>query len=165
MWIVAKFNNGQENLFKQELSKNIKNIILYSPKVKINFFKNNKLLCKDKSLLCSYLFCFSKEFSDSKIIDNMSGLKGLSYFLRGERLYQKEVSQFINDCKLHEDDKGYIKKEFADLSFSNLYKFNSGPFTNLLFKLIEKNKTQIKISIGNKNIFLKKNLSYSYQLA
>ena len=40
MWVVAKFNNGQENLFKQELSKKIKNTIMYSPKIKISFFKS-----------------------------------------------------------------------------------------------------------------------------
>ena len=67
MWVVAKFNNGQENLFKQELSKKIKNTIMYSPKIKISFFKNNKILYKEKSLMCGYLFCFSKEFSNSNL--------------------------------------------------------------------------------------------------
>ena len=165
MWLVVKFNNGQEKLFKQEVLKKIKNIIIYKPKIRINFFKKNKIFFKEKSLTENYLFCFSKEFSNEKILYNVSKTKGLNCLLRGEKFYQNEVSKFINDCRFNEDENGFIQKEFIELSFSKLYKFNSGPFANLLFKLIEKNKKQIKILIGNKNVFLKKNISYSYQLA
>lgn len=165
MWVVAKYNKGQESLFRQEISKRFKEIKFYKPKTKISFFKNKKILYKEKPLLSSYLLCFSKNFSNPGIINNISGLKGLSYFLRGENLYQNEISIFIKNCKLYEDHDGFIKQEFSDLSFSKIYKFNSGPFASLLFRLIEKNKKQITVSVGNKNIFLKKNVNYSYQLA
>ena len=165
MWVVAKYNIGQVNIFRKELSHKASNVKFYVPKIKISFFKNKKIYNKERSLLNGYLLCFSKDFSNPIFMNNISGIKGLTYFLKGENLYQREILKFIESCKLQEDCDGYIKKEYTDLSFTKLYQFNSGPLTNLFFKLIEKNKKQIKVPVGNKNIFLKKNIGYSYQLA
>ena len=45
-------------------------------------------------------------------MNNISGIKGLTYFLKGENLYQKEILKFIESCKLQEDCDGYIKKVY-----------------------------------------------------
>ena len=52
-------------------------------------------------------------------MNNISGIKGLTYFLKGENLYQREILKFIESCKLQEDCDGYIKKEYTDLSLLN----------------------------------------------
>ena len=164
MWIVAKLNYNQEFIFKNSLREKISDVKFYIPKIKIALKKKNKILYKEKSLVDNYIFCYSKKFLDKNLIQIISNTRGLNYFLGCEKLYQKEINDFIIHCKYYEDEKGFIKSDFIDISLNKLYKFTSGPFINLVFKLIDKNKREIEVLVGNKNIFLKKDLNYSYQL-
>ena len=131
MWIIAKYKSNEKNIFLQNINKKISGKIkVFNPKIKINSYKKNRLVTKEKSLLNNYLFCFHPEFLDSNMLKTISGTKGLVYLLNGSSLYQDEIENFIKYCKLHEDQDGYIKQSFLDVSHNKYYKFTSGPFTN-----------------------------------
>jgi hypothetical protein len=164
MWIIAKYKSYEESIFLKSINKKMSDEVkIFNPKIKLNTLKKNRLITKKKSLLNNYLFCFHENFSDLKILNNISNTKGLVHFLDGARLHQKEIESFINYCKSYEDHNGYIKQNFLEISHNKYYKFTSGPFTNLIFKLIEKNKNKIKILIGNMTTVINKNTDCSYQ--
>ena len=48
MWVVAKYNIGQVNIFRKELSQKASNVKFYVPKIKISFFKNKKIYNKER---------------------------------------------------------------------------------------------------------------------
>ena len=115
-------------------------------------------------LLGDYIFFYSPRFTDKDFIKSCSYLKGLKYFLTGTSFNQKEIIEFIEYCKKYEDKNGFIKNNFLYISHDKNYKFTSGPFVNLMFKLIKKNKKNLKILIGNVMTVLKINSNYHYQL-
>ena len=164
MWVVAKCKSNEQNLFEKNINiKMSEKVKIFNPKIKLNFFKKNKLVAKTKPLLNNYLFCFHKEFSNPKTLQKISNTKGLMYLLNGSNLCQDEIENFIKYCKFHEDKNGYIKQNFLEISHNKFYKFVSGPFTNLVFKLIEKNNNKIKILIDKAIVVVKKNSDYCYQ--
>ena len=77
---------------------------------------------------------------------------------------QKELIEFIEYFKTYEDKNGYIKNNFLNILHDKNYKFTSGPFVNLMFKLIKKNKKNLKILVGNVKTVLNVNSNYHYQL-
>ena len=164
MWIIAKYKNNEQNLFEKNINqKMLEKVKIFNPKIKLNFFQKNKLIIKTKPLLNNYLFCYHKKFSDPKILRRISNTKGLMYLLNGSNLYQSEIENFIKYCKFNEDENGYIKQNFLEISHDKLYKFISGPFTNLVFKLIEKDNNKVKVLIDKAIVVVKKNSDYCYQ--
>ena len=164
MWIIAKCKNNEQNLFEKNINqKMLEKVKIFNPKIKLNFFQKNKLIIKTKPLLNNYLFCYHKKFSDPKILRRISNTKGLMYLLNGSNLYQSEIENFIKYCKFNEDENGYIKQNFLEISHDKLYKFISGPFTNLVFKLIEKDNNKVKVLIDKAIVVVKKNSDYCYQ--
>ena len=69
---------------------------------------------------------------------------------------QKEIENFILKCKENEDDNGYIKQTFFNFKSKNKYEFISGPFTNLIFSILEENKFYIKALIGKYKLSVSK---------
>ena len=59
------------------------------------------------------------------------------------------ISHFISKCKENEDENGFIKSTFFDFKKNIKYQFISGPFTNMIFNIIQENKLSIKAIIGN----------------
>ena len=117
MWIIVKCKNNEQNLFEKNINqKMFEKVKIFNPKIKLNFFKNNKLIVKTKPLLNNYLFCYHKKFSDTKILRCISNTKGLMYLLQGSNLYQNEIEHFIKYCKYNEDENGYIKQNFLEIS-------------------------------------------------
>ena len=164
MWIVVKYKNNEQNLFEKSINqKMLEEVKIFNPKIKLNFFKKNKLIVKAKPMLNNYLFCYHEKFSDPEILRGISNTKGLMYLLHGSNLYQNEIENFIKYCKFNEDENGYIKQNFLEISHDKLYKFISGPFTNLVFKLIEKNNNKVKVLIDQAIVVVKKNSDYCYQ--
>ena len=164
MWIIAKCKNNEQNLFEKSINhKMLEKVKIFNPKIKLNFFQKNKLIIKTKPLLNNYLFCYHKKFSDPKILRRITNTKGLMYLLNGSNLYQSEIENFIKYCKFNEDENGYIKQNFLEISHDKLYKFISGPFTNLVFKLIEKDNNKVKVLIDKAIVVVKKNSDYCYQ--
>ena len=93
----------------------------------------------------------------------MKFAKGLSFFLNGYYLNQKEIVDFINYCKSFEDEEGLITSGFFKSLLCNEAKFISGPFKNIIFKIIEKQKQKLKILIGDKITTISDKRNYLYQ--
>ena len=60
-----------------------------------------------------------------------------------------EINSFIEHCKKHENADGYIKSTFFKSIIIKRAKFLSGPFVNMFFNIIEKQKRKMKVIIGN----------------
>ena len=111
-----------------------------------------------------YIFCFHKSFEESSTLETLRFTKGLKYFLSGYQITQSEIQTFIKKCKDLENDKGYLSQSFFYLSYRIKYKFSSGPFTDMIFKIIDYNKNRINIALeGMKNsIKLNRNSKYTF---
>jgi len=150
MWTVIKIDKKKQNFFKNEITKKLgSDIILYSPKIYIQNYKNNKLIDKKIDLLGDYIFCFHNDFKNPKILNKLKFVKGLKYFLDGFIKSQKEIENFISKCKNSENNQGYLTKNIFNLYKDREYKFFSGPFTNMIFKIINIQKKKMEILIGN----------------
>jgi hypothetical protein len=149
MWIVAKIKKNNSEIFKKEFIKKISsNIVFYEPKYIYNSFIKGKKILKKKLLLENYIFCKHDNF-DKVNIKHLQFIKGLSFFLDGHLFSQNCISDFINNCKSYEDDEGNIKSIFFKKIVSTKGKFISGPFKDIIFKIIKKNKNNLLISFDN----------------
>lgn len=150
MWTIIKIDKKKQNFFKGELSKQLgSDITLYNPKINIQNYINNKLFNKKIDLLGDYIFCFHKDFKNPKILNQLKFVKGLKYFLNGFTQSQEEIKNFISKCREAENNEGYLTKNIYNLCKDKEYKFFSGPFTNMIFKIINIQKKKIEILIGN----------------
>ena len=80
-------------------------------------------------------------------------------------LNQKELENFIKFCKSHEDATGFLKQSFFNITRKNKAKFISGPFTQMIFNIIEDSGSKLKILLNNVNVTVSKktrSLLYSY---
>mgnify|MGYP001156848528 CR=1 FL=1 len=165
MWIVAKYKINEKNfLIKNIKSSTFNEVKIFCPKIKYEIFFKNKLVPKEKLLLGDYIFFYHPNFSDKNFLKTYSYIRGLKYLLTGTIFHQKEIIEFIEYCKTYEDKNGYIKNNFLNILHDKNYKFTSGPFVNLMFKLIKKNKKNLKILVGNVKTVLNVNSNYHYQL-
>ena len=150
MWTILKFKKNNFNFLKQSLVEKFgKNIKIYSPKLKIEKYKNNKIQKKEVNLLGDYIFCYSEDFSEKKLIKKLNFVKNVKYFLNGFENSQEEIITFIERCKSLENDDGFISHSLFQEKLNKYYRFVSGPFTNTIFKIIELQKNKIDILIGN----------------
>ncbi len=159
MWVVLKYKNSEIGNLKSDLISKIKDIAFYNPKIKINYFLNNKRNSKTKSLLEGYLFCQSKMFEniESKVL--IKNLKGMQYILSGSKKDQKDIENFISICKKHEDHEGFIKQSFFEIKDKTKCYFLSGPFAKIIFDIIEETKKIIKVRFKNMDLIVPKNSS------
>ena len=158
MWAVIKFDKKKLNLMISDLKKKCgKDIIIYQPKILVQNFKKNKLIFREHNVLGDYIFCFHKNFTKKKDIDNLNFLRGLKYFLNGFKEFQSDIKAFIGKCKGLENSQGYICESLFELQVNTSYKFNSGPFVNKIFKIIDFEKNKIKILTGNLKTIINKN--------
>ena len=154
MWIVTLANNSE--FLKKELLKKISNLKIYFPKGKS---KKNK----SKNILGNYLFCYSETFkTNNNLIYNLKNLKGLKKILFADKISQKEISNFVDHCKSHEDDNGFIKNSFFKDSLVFKGKIENGPFSNYIFNIISKDKKRIKATIGDIKFSISDNSKFFY---
>ena len=162
MWIVAKYDKKKANFFLEDLKKKLKDkVVIYNPRVKIEKFYKKKLISKEFNILGDYIFCFNPKFANQKILDNLQFTKGLKYFLSGFYKSQKEIKEFIKKCKKSENENGFISADFFDIELNKKYKFNSGPLLNLIFQVVEIQKTKFKIIMGDKIATIEKGFLFS----
>lgn len=154
MWIVASTKNL--NFFKQEVKKKFSDIKFYSPKIKSNNSSGFKFL------LGGYLFCYSKQFDNKSFFVNFQFTKGLKKLLFFDNKTNKEIINFINFCRLHEDTKGFIKNTFFKNSINYRGKFINGAFSDQIFHLIDKEKNKIKVIVGDIKISISDKSSFNY---
>jgi len=166
MWIVIKYKKNELKTLKDSFCKILGDMPeFYSPKMKIEKYVNNKLKIFEKNILDNYLICKHTKFRDHKIINLLKNSRGLSYFLQGYEFNQKELNTFIQFCKLNEDSNGFLLQDFFRVSEKNKAKFVSGPFTQMIFDIIEKRGNKLKILLNKMNMTISNNsdnLLYSY---
>jgi len=151
MWVVAKYD-------KKKLDDDI---IIYNPKVRIEKLYRKKLISEEFNILGDYVFCFNPKFKNQKIINELKFTSGLKYFLNGFYKSQNEIKEFIKKCKKSENNEGYISADFFNIETNKKYKFNNGPFLNLIFHVLEIQKTKFKILIGDKITTIRKGFFFS----
>ena len=125
-------------------------------KISIQKYRNNRLFQKRIHLLGNYVFCFHKKFYEPTTINSLKNLRGLKYFLQGFLNSQNDINHFIEKCKQLEDKNGLISENLFELHLNNYYKFTSGPFVEKIFKIIEFQKNNINILMGNLKTKIKK---------
>ena len=158
MWTIVKFDKKKLGSLKEDLKKKLdKDLIFYTPKLLIQKYKNNKMIQKEYDLLGDYLFCFHKSFKDTKKIQELKFSRGLKYFLGGFIQSQNEIRNFVEKCKESENKEGYLSKNFLELHVNSIYKFSSGPFTEMIFKILNLHKNKINILLGNFKTTIKRN--------
>ena len=150
MWVVAKVKIKNLDLFKKNLAKQIGNDVkFYYPKFEYQKYFGDKVKKFEKLVLENYIFCYHEKFRKSNSVNNFKFLKGLIYFLEGHNQNQNQILKFIKYCKSFENDKGYLTQSFFKTIITTKAKFVSGPFTNLIFEILERHKNKLKILIGN----------------
>ena len=150
MWTIIKFDKKSFNFFKNELSEKLSSEhILYSPKLLVHKYKNNKLIEKEYNILGDYVFCYDKKLENKAILAKLKFVKGLKCILNGFSTSQDEIVSFINKCKEFENEKGYITQNLFHIEKDLRYKFSSGPFVDKIFQIINIQQNKIKILMGN----------------
>jgi len=150
MWTIIKFDKKNFDFLKKDFNRKLGGeITIYSPKLFIERYKNNKLITKELDLLGDYLFCFHDKFKNPNTINSLKFTRGLKCFLNGSYESQEEIKKFIKKCKDCENPKGYLTQSFFELCKNTNYKFTSGPFAEKIFKIINLQKNKIDILLGN----------------
>ncbi len=162
MWTVVKYDKKKLNIFIKDLKKKLNDdVLVYSPKIKIQKYKKRKLISEELDILGDYIFCFNSKFENQKIVNELKFTKGLKYFLNGFYKSQDEIVNFIKKCKKFENKQGFLSSDFFDIECNKKYKFNSGPLLNLIFQMIEIQKNKFKILMGNKVTTIKKDILFA----
>ena len=164
MWIVLKYKKKEFDFLKKDLKKSLGDLPqIFCPKFKYKKLVKNKLHLLEKNMLDDYLICYHEKFQNVNTLTTLKNLRGLKYFLTNSKINQREIINFINFCKKNQDLDGYIKQSFFE--FSNMKKgmFLSGPFTNMIFSVIEKQKDKLKVLIGNVTTSISKKTDYLYR--
>jgi len=151
MWTIIKIKKKNLSLIKKEFLFKLGNDVkFFIPKLKLNIFNNSKIVSKESFLLGDYVLCFHKSFAKKSIINSLKYSKGLKYFLTDFLGAQAEIEKFISKCKQNEDDNGFIKFSFFDFVKRENYEFISGPFSKMIFNIINQNKKNLKVLIGDR---------------
>jgi len=150
MWTVAKIKIKNINTFKKDLKTKLGNDIkFYHPKIVCHKHFGVKVKKFEKFILGNYIFCYHESFKKFNYTHDCRFLKGLEYFLSGYNQNQIQILKFIEHCKKFEDGKGYLTQSFFKTLITKKAKFISGPFTDMIFEIIEKQKNKLKILVGN----------------
>ena len=150
MWKVLKFDQKSLGLLNEDLKKKLgQDFKIYIQKLRIQKFKNNRLINKEINLLGDYLFCFHSSFEYERTLNSLRFVRGLKYFLEGLSGSQKDIEKFIKKCKETEGNEGFLTRDFFDLDLNKKYKFSSGPFSEKIFKIINLQRGKIRVLMGN----------------
>lgn len=155
MWIALYVSNYQ--VCEKELKKKIKNFEIYFPKIRAS--KKNITI----NLLGNYVFCYSDLFNSDLITNyKLKYIKGVKKIFNSKES-NREILDFINSCKKYHDKDGFLQNSFFKDKLIKSGKIINGPFMNLIFDLINKEKNKIKVLIGNLKISIsdKSNFNYS----
>jgi len=166
MWVVAKIKKNEIKIFKRGLIKKLgKDIQFYCPKIEYHQYFRNKTKRLEKLALENYVFCYNTNFSNSIFINRLRFIRGLEYFLDGHYQNQNEIVKFIECCKGFENNKGYLTQSFFKTVITNKAKFISGPFSNVMFEILKKQKNKLKIIVGNVVMTVSDNSNHLYRPA
>ena len=159
MWIVLRYKINNINLLKTELNNKLNSSVkYYLPKIKLikNSLGKKKTIQKDFRILGDYILCHHPSFANTNILNQIVNTKGVKCFLNGYLSCQREIEEFISKCQSNEDNEGYLKQSFFGFQINKKMKFLNGPFTNMIFQIVEVQKNKIKILLNGKNTIIKK---------
>ena len=74
-----------------------------------------------------------------------------------------EIKKFISYCKSFENKDGYLSQAFFKKMIIKKAQFISGPFANVIFEIIKKQKNKLKIIVGNVVTTISDNSDYLYR--
>ncbi len=156
MWLVLKLKNIKKfTEFKNNLNQYLGNTsVFYLPRIKKNYVKGTKIFEKDHYILDNYIFVYNKNFNHSSVINRINFLKGMSCVLSGVQNSQKDITNFIENCKKNQNCDGYLMQSFFENLVNQKMKFESGPFVNFVTQIIRIQKTKISALLGNYTITL-----------
>ena len=150
--------------FKNNLTKKLgENVKIYCPKIEYYQYLKKKPKRFEKLALENYVFCYNKNFENTSFLNKLRFVKGLDYFLEGHFQNQDEIVKFIEYCKNSENKQGFLTQSFFKSATNNKAKFISGPFTNMMFEIIEKQKNKLKILVGNVVTTISDKKNYLYR--
>ena len=156
MWVLLKYKIKEFKTLKKNLIEKLdEKVQFYIPKIKCQKFKNNKFESYKKPILDDYMFCYHSKFNDPKSFHKLKNTKGLKYFLENSVINQIELNNFILRCRENEIN-GFLTQDFFDVINNQKAIFISGPFTNMIFKIINQQHNSIKIRLGNFKMTLSK---------
>jgi hypothetical protein len=166
MWVVLKYKSNELETLKKSFSETLEEMPeFYIPKIKYERYVNNKRKVYEKKILDNYTICRHYKFKDHKIINQLSNTRGLIYFLSGHQSNQKDLIKFVKFCKSKEDINGFLTQSFFNITKKGKAKFISGPFSQMVFDIIENKEKELKILINKISMTIQKNpkkLLYSY---
>ena len=164
MWIVFKYNRREFSLLKQDFRKILGDLpLIFQPKFKYQKLVKKKLKFLEKDVLDDYLICYHEKFQDINILTILKNSKGLKYFLADSKTNQREIISFIDYCKKNQNLDGYIKQSFFEFQNMKRGMFLSGPFTNMIFSVIENQRNKFKVLIGKATMTITKNSNYLFR--
>jgi len=164
MWVVAKVKIKELKIFEKNFIEKAGNDAqFYYPKIEYYKYFGNKVKKSEKFVLENYIFCYHSSFNKLVFISNLKFLRGLDYFLDGYFQSQSEIIKFIEYCKSFENKKGYLTQNFFKTIIKKRAKFISGPFKNIIFEILEKQKNRLKIVVGNIITTISHNTDYLYR--
>ena len=164
MWIVAKIKIKNLNTFKKGLTEKMgSNVKFYLPKIEYHKYYENKVKRFEKFILENYVFCYHERFKQMNSVSEVKFLKGLTYFLEGYIQNQNNIIKFIECCKSFENEKGYLTQSFFKRIITKKAKFISGPFANMIFEILEKQKNKLTILVGNIVTAIPNKANYLYR--
>ena len=162
MWILAKFKSSELSIMIDDLKRKIgREIEIYQPHLKIKKFKNNKIRIQKKSLLGDYIFLSHKNLNEKYYLNRLDNIKGIKFCFKNSLYTQKDLINFIERCKKNTID-GFITQSFFEI-IQKRNIFISGPFSNLIFEILEERKNTLKVLIGNFKTSVKKGTDYLYK--
>ena len=157
MWIVLKYKKENIKILVSELKRKFdNNLEIYNPKFKTKFKIRNKIIINELSLLDDYLFCYHKNFNNPNSTNILKFTKGIKNFIHGYKSSQNDIKEFIDRCRKSENSEGYLTNRFYDLYENSKFKFNSGIFSNFIFKIINLKKNKMNILLGNLRVTTEK---------
>ena len=157
MWTVVKYKIHEINLLKDGLKKLLESEpTYYQPKIKIQKFINNKLKTYEKPILENYLIFYHSKLKANFFANKLKYIKGILKILSLSTINQKEIINFISRCKEFENKDGYLLQEFFEHSKTSKAKFVTGPFSNLFFKIVSKQKKKFNLLMGNIKVSVKR---------
>ena len=156
MWAVLKAKNNSLQFLLQNLEKKFGyKLQSYYPKFVFKKNKNKSVSDVTYKILGNYFFCYDVNFKDPKFLNKIKYIKGLNYVLSGFETDQINIKNFINFCKKNENEEGILKPSFFHEIKKMKGKFLNGPFANMFFDIIEKDKKSFRFLIGNFKVNVK----------
>ncbi len=149
MWTIVKVDKRKIDFLMKEFKEKLGNDVkFYMPKLRLKKFFKKKFFFRESLMLGDYLLCFHKDFSKKSVLSSLKYCRGLKYFLYDFLRSQKEIENFVTKCKKNEDEDGFIKQTFFEFKNKVKYEFISGPFTSLIFSILNENNSNIQAIIG-----------------